>query len=274
LVFTGKANFLRPTTLIAGFTIALAFAAPPGPVAMETIRHGMRGGFWSALRVQLGSILGDLAWCALALFGLAPIFQADWIRLPVAAIGAIVLLALGGAVFRDAIRGSEALFREDTGKSGGSFRIGAAISLGNPMAPALWISVGGTMTAAGIGQNVQRRHLDWGCKVAVLELSRRRFSTSVERTLCIADCDRYPGDFHGPGGDVDDEQDVIADEPEQGHGFHGKEIHRCDGSEMRLDKFCPRQNGDAVRGLSANPIVVVGSGLEELQDLTIPLKSL
>ena len=149
----GEAYFFMLTTLLSGFTIALAFAAPPGPVAMETIRHGLRGGFFPALRVQLGSILGDLAWCMLALFGLAPILQADWIRLPVAAAGSIILVALGIAAFRDAILGSEALFRENAGRPGGSFRIGAVISLGNPMAPAFWISIGGAMAAAGT--------LDW-----------------------------------------------------------------------------------------------------------------
>ncbi len=47
------------TTLLAGAAVAISFSAPPGPVTLETVRRGLRGGFGPALNVQLGSIIGD-----------------------------------------------------------------------------------------------------------------------------------------------------------------------------------------------------------------------
>ena len=57
-------------TAFTGAVMAISFCAPPGPVTMETLRRGLRGGFGPALQVQLGSIVGDVTWCALALVGL------------------------------------------------------------------------------------------------------------------------------------------------------------------------------------------------------------
>ena len=94
------------TTALAGAVMAISFSAPPGPVAMETVRRGLGGGFRPALSVQLGSIIGDFTWCGLALVGLAPA-GADWLgtqRLSVA--GVAVLLYLGAA--RAARRGRAA----------------------------------------------------------------------------------------------------------------------------------------------------------------------
>ena len=54
-------------TIMTGAAIAISFSAPPGPVAMETIRRGLRGGFGPALNVQLGSIIGDFLWFMIAL---------------------------------------------------------------------------------------------------------------------------------------------------------------------------------------------------------------
>ena len=47
-------------TAIAGAIMAISLSAPPGPVTMETVRRGLRGGFRPALFVQLGSVIGDL----------------------------------------------------------------------------------------------------------------------------------------------------------------------------------------------------------------------
>ena len=68
------------TTVLTGAMIAISFSAPPGPVAMETIRRGLRGGFSPALNVQLGSIIGDFMWFMLALIGVGQLAQIAVIR--------------------------------------------------------------------------------------------------------------------------------------------------------------------------------------------------
>src|SRR3990172_9398120 len=137
---------------VTGAIMAITFSAPPGPVALETVRRGLRGGFGAALSVQLGSIIGDLAWCLLALVGLAPLVQVPWVRLPLAVAGVALLVYLGLTGLRDSWRApaSTALPRHGTEEQRGAFRSGVAISMANPMAIGYWLSVGGALVAAGV----------------------------------------------------------------------------------------------------------------------------
>lgn len=136
-------------TLIAGVLLGISFCMPVGPVTIETVRRGLRGGFRPALALQLGSIIGDTTFCILAFLGLAPLVTHAAIRVPLWLLGAAVLAYLGIGALRDARRGvtlqvAEAL----TGKD--SFRTGAVMSLTNPLAILWWVSIGGAMLASGI----------------------------------------------------------------------------------------------------------------------------
>lgn len=143
------------TTALSGALIALSFAAPPGPVAMETMRRGLRGGFGPALRVQLGSIIGDLTWCLAALIGLAPLTQVAWVRGALGLAGIAVLLYLGVAGLRDAARPPVIDTTRPSAHQRGAFRSGLWISMANPMAVGYWLGIGGALAAAGlIGQSL------------------------------------------------------------------------------------------------------------------------
>ena len=141
-------------TALTGAVMAISFCAPPGPVALETIRRGLRGGFGPALQVQLGSIVGDVTWCALALVGLAPLVQVAWVRALLSVTGVGVLVYLGTAGLREALASRPALAgaNADAGPPPrqGAFRSGMAISMANPTAVGYWLSVGGALVAAGV----------------------------------------------------------------------------------------------------------------------------
>ncbi len=139
-------------TALTGAIMAISFCAPPGPVTMETIRRGLRGGFAPALQVQLGSIVGDVTWCALALLGLAPLVQVPWVRAVLAVAGVGVLVYLGGIGLRDALATRPALATTEPAadERQGAFRSGVAISMANPTAVGYWLSVGGALVAAGV----------------------------------------------------------------------------------------------------------------------------
>jgi chemosensory pili system protein ChpE len=138
------------STIFAGAAIAISFSAPPGPVAMETIRRGLRGGFGPALNVQLGSIIGDFMWFLIALIGLGPLAQISWVRAPLAIAGVLVLLYLGGSGIRDAVKAKIINTADGPNSAKGAFRTGMAISIANPMAIGYWLSVGGALVAAGV----------------------------------------------------------------------------------------------------------------------------
>ena len=58
-VLSGDFDML--TTVLTGAFIAISFSAPPGPVAMETIRRGVRGGFSPALPQLIHAYLRGLS---------------------------------------------------------------------------------------------------------------------------------------------------------------------------------------------------------------------
>ena len=137
-------------TVLTGAMIAISFSAPPGPVTMETIRRGLRGGFSPALKVQLGSIVGDFMWLMIALIGLGQAAQIAIIRGALAVVGVGLLLYLGFCGIRDAFKSArlDQAGAIDTKK--GAFRSGMAISIANPMAVGYWLSIGGTLVATGV----------------------------------------------------------------------------------------------------------------------------
>jgi len=144
-------------TALTGALIAISFSAPPGPVLMETLRRGLRGGFGPALRVQLGSIFGDLAWCLAALIGLAPLVQIGWVRGALGVLGVGVLLYLGVLGLRDAYKNVVFTVDAVTVENKGAFKSGLWISMANPMAVGYWLGVGGALAAAGtIGQSASQ----------------------------------------------------------------------------------------------------------------------
>ena len=138
------------TTALAGAMIAISFSAPPGPVALETIRRGLRGGFGPALRVQLGSIIGDAMWCLIAVLGLAPLIQTGWVRGVLSVVGAGVLIYLGACGIRDAIKSSGLPSVEAATVATSAFRSGMVISVANPMAVGYWLSVSASLVATGV----------------------------------------------------------------------------------------------------------------------------
>lgn len=139
------------TTLFAGTLLGISFCAPPGPVAVETIRRGLRGGFRGAISVQLGSIVGDTAWCAAALLGLAPLVSIPAVRALLWAAGAVALIYLGLTSIRDGLRpASPTPSPAKAGTTGSGFRSGMALALANPLSVGWWLSVGGAMMAAGV----------------------------------------------------------------------------------------------------------------------------
>jgi threonine/homoserine/homoserine lactone efflux protein len=130
--------------------IAISFSAPPGPVTMETIRRGLRGGFSPALNVQLGSIIGDFMWFMIALIGLGQLAQIAIIRGALALMGVGLLLYLGFCGMRDAFQAAQLDQGGAIDTKRGAFRSGMAISIANPMAVGYWLSIGGTLVATGV----------------------------------------------------------------------------------------------------------------------------
>jgi threonine/homoserine/homoserine lactone efflux protein len=118
-------------TLVA-FTIAYAIAViVPGPGVAAVVARALGGGFWGAVPMVLGILVGDLVYLVFAIFGLAAI--AAWfgpIFVVVKWAGAAYLLYVAWS-FWTAKPGEEQMSAK-TESSWKTFLSGLALTLGNP----------------------------------------------------------------------------------------------------------------------------------------------
>lgn len=63
----------------SGLILGIAYVAAPGPINVETLRQGVKGGLVASLAVQTGSSIGLILYALLALFGAGILLQgATW----------------------------------------------------------------------------------------------------------------------------------------------------------------------------------------------------
>jgi chemosensory pili system protein ChpE len=135
------------TLFLSSFALAIAFCAPPGVVTAETIRRGTMRGFFPALFVQFGSLVGDTTWAVIALTGLAFIVQNNVAKTILSLAGIVLMLKLAWDAFKDA-RHSKELDITSPLSNRGDFANGAFLSLGNPLNIVFWTGLGSTVFAS------------------------------------------------------------------------------------------------------------------------------
>ena len=131
--------------LLTAFGLGVAYNAAPGAVNTEALRRGLAHGAIAGLRVQLGALIGDLTWAALALTGTAFVVDHRPVRLVLGVAGACFLLRLAWSALQEAWRGG--LPRAHGRTARGDFATGAVFSLANPFALAFWTGIGAGLAA-------------------------------------------------------------------------------------------------------------------------------
>src|SRR5512143_3748798 len=139
------------TLFLSSFFLAIAFCAPPGVVTAETVRRGAARGFFPALFVQFGSLVGDTTWALIALTGLSFLIQNNIAKIILSLIGIALMLKLAWDALKDARDGKE-LDTSTSNSTRGDFSTGAFLSLGNPMNIVFWTGLGTTVFASLSGK--------------------------------------------------------------------------------------------------------------------------
>jgi threonine/homoserine/homoserine lactone efflux protein len=132
--------------LLPGLVMGLAYAAAPGPITVETLRRGIRGGLRQSLAVQAGSSIGIVVYALLALFGAGLLPLAGW-QWAASLAGTAILLYLGLVTIRDGGRLAFAPCAELRGRTSvrSALGTGALLSLANPLDIVFWFGLGGRL---------------------------------------------------------------------------------------------------------------------------------
>jgi chemosensory pili system protein ChpE len=126
----------------------LVFTATPGAVNTESLRRGLARGFWPALLVQLGSLIGDTLWAGVALTGLTLVGRHIIVQLALGIMGTGFLLRLAWQVWWHSAVGTP---DGTVSAARGDFVTGVFFSLANPFALTFWLGVGGGFTLISTG---------------------------------------------------------------------------------------------------------------------------
>lgn len=138
------------TLFLTAAALGLIFNAAPGAVFAETVREGVRGGFRSALAVQIGSLVGDATWAILGLAGVGLLLQMQALQLPIGIAGVAYLLWLSWDSWSAA---SQEFSVEDVAaptNTRRALRAGILLSITNPQNVAYWAALGSAMGAVGV----------------------------------------------------------------------------------------------------------------------------
>jgi len=130
--------------ITSGLILGIVYVAAPGPINVETIRQGVKGGFVASLAVQTGSSIGLTVYALLALFGARMLLQGAMWQLVMAVCGMAMLFYLGITTIRDgrnlAVHTGDRLPRETSARH--AFGTGAILSLASPLEIVFWLSLG------------------------------------------------------------------------------------------------------------------------------------
>jgi threonine/homoserine/homoserine lactone efflux protein len=130
--------------ILPGIITGIAYVAAPGPITVETLRQGMKGGLSNSLAVQIGSAIGLIVYAMLALFGAGLVLQDAIWQLVVGVSGMILLFHLGITTIRTGRDLAVAPSERVPGRSSRrrAFWTGAGLSLANPLDIVFWLSMG------------------------------------------------------------------------------------------------------------------------------------
>lgn len=132
---------------ISAFAMSLAFAVQPGVIGFESLRRGLSHGWSAALRVELGSLVGDGVWAIIALLGASILFQNRLLTLVLGLFGCSLLLRFAWDAWV-ASRQEVALAAAGDGRTN-HLVAGAMLSLSNPQNITFWLGMSGTIIGIG-----------------------------------------------------------------------------------------------------------------------------
>lgn len=137
---------------ISAFVLGLIFNASPGAVFAESLKRGLSGGYKAALKVQVGSLVGDATWAILGLAGAGTLFQWPFLRTPLTIVGAAYLAWLGIMTIKSSRQPIEVNGEGEHANHLGALAAGAGISLTNPANVFYWAALGSVLGTLGISQ--------------------------------------------------------------------------------------------------------------------------
>ncbi len=177
--------------------VGLGAAVPIGPVNLEIMRRGLRGGFGPAFLTGLGAATVDGVYSVLFTLGLSAV-PSEAVREAMSYAGGAVLLVLGLLTLRASFAlGEKVLEETKPAPAGGTpYLVGLTMTALNPMTLTFWASIGAAVQGLDLSGLTQRAlfaggvvagALSWVVSFSLfLHKTRHRVSLRFERIATAA----------------------------------------------------------------------------------------
>jgi L-lysine exporter family protein LysE/ArgO len=137
---------------LRGIIVGISLGAPIGPVNVEIVRRGLRGGFGSGWMVGIGATTADAIYCMAVIAGLTPLIDQLLVRTILWTLGTGFLMLLSWSSIKPVFASGRLIVEEHGTFQRSSFVTGFLIAALNPMGIFFWLSVGGGLVATGVEQ--------------------------------------------------------------------------------------------------------------------------
>jgi threonine/homoserine/homoserine lactone efflux protein len=132
-----------------GLAFGMLLQIAVGPVCLGVLQKGLAGKLRPALLMVVGVALADALYIALAMLGVAALFEVGALRVALALGGAVTLAYFGWRTIRSA---ADPVRPASGGDSGlGSLRYGFLLTLTNPLTALFWTGVFAGLAASSFG---------------------------------------------------------------------------------------------------------------------------
>jgi len=159
--------------LVAGLILGIVYVAAPGPIGVETLRQGCKGGFVPSLAVQAGSAIGLATYALLAFLGAGLLLSGTTWQLAAGVAGTGILVYLGLTTIRDGrtLARHPGELEPDGASVRRAFNTGAILSLANPVEILFWLSLNGRIQGnSGLNGPAFLGAFGLGCLAAALAI--------------------------------------------------------------------------------------------------------
>ena len=109
----------------------------------------MNGGFFPALNVQIGSLVGDATWAILGLLGIGILLNIEFLKIPLSTIGILYLLYLAYDSFQSSNLKNEKIELNNKYDQN-ALLSGVILSITNPQNIFYWAALGSAFGALGV----------------------------------------------------------------------------------------------------------------------------
>lgn len=118
--------------------LGMTLAAPIGPVSIEMIQRGLRGGFLPAFVVRAGAAIGNLLCLLVSYYGILQLNKNQFLVMGLSIIASLLLIQRG---FSYVAGKSRALDLKNMETNGNGILVGLYLSIANPIAFVFWSGI-------------------------------------------------------------------------------------------------------------------------------------